>query len=334
MKSKKRIVAIILVILCCFALTACNKDGEQGEKKDLIFITEYSSITDDSFLSLSYSAFSARASLANVSSKTTAVGQDVSTVINSAIAEAPDLVWGADFSFGDAFMQLAPSNPDILFAVTDYVIAETVPSNMLAIEFKTEEAAFLAGYAVAKTEGIDTIGFIGGDDVSIIQKMGTGFFNGARYAASEDGFAKTLTILDPKYVGSFDDKETAKTLALAMYNDGADVIFHAAGSGGFGVMDAAVEKDKQVVGIDYDQSEYAPDNVLTCVLKKIEKAIGGILDDLIDGKAVGGKNYVFNTANEGVGISSGNLSLEVYASLAPLIVKIANGTLDVTESVG
>lgn len=328
MKIAKRIMLIMLALPLCFVFTACKKTI----KKDFVFITEYSNIDDNSFLSLSYSAFSGVAKKANVSSKTTASGSDVSAVISAAIADSPDLIWGADYSFGDTFVPLAASNPDILFAVTDYVIAGTVPSNMLAIEFNTEEAAFLAGYAAAKTDGIDTIGFIGGENVSVIQNMATGFFNGARYAASEEDFTKTLTYLDSKYVGSFDDASAAETLALEIYNDGADVIFHAAGSGGFGVIDAAVELDKWVIGVDYDQKDYAPDNILTCVLKKADRAIGGILNDIIDGKTVGGKNYKFNIANEGVGISAGNLDLLVYASIAPLIVQIANGTINVMQT--
>lgn len=328
MKMKRFVALVVSLLAVCFVFVGCGKEPET--KKDFMFVTEYPEIEDDSFLSLSYSAFSDRKDKANVSYKTTAATSTATATINAAIAASPDILWGADYSFGDTFKGLCADNPDILFAVTDYVITGTaIPSNLLAIEFKAEEAAFLAGYAAAKTDDIDTIGFIGGEQVTVIENMAKGFYNGARYAASEEGFTKTMTYLDAEYVGSFNKATTAETMATTMYNAGADVIFQAAGSGGFGVFDAAVELDKWAIGVDYDQKEYAPDNILTCVLKKVDRAIGTILDDYLDGESVGGKNYTFNIANEGVGISAGNLKNTVFLSVAPLMVQIANGTINV-----
>lgn len=335
---KKRLVSFLMLALCVF-FPACGKK-DTGTKKDFIYVAASASVTDDSFLSLSYSAFSSRSGRANVSAMTTAAGSDTAATAAAAVAQNPSLVWGAEYSLGATLTTLAAQNPDIIFGVTDYVPANTenMPANLVTIEFKSEEAAFLAGYAAARTDGISTLGFIGGKDTDVINNMMNGFFNGAKYAAANTtDFSKTLTCLPADYVGSFDDEATAKTKAAAMYAAGADVIFHAAGSGGFGVIDAAADvadDGKYVVGVDYDQSDYNPDaKMLTSVLKKVDTAIGGILDDVINGKSVGGKHHVFNIKNEGVGITAGLIALDVFLEVGVLMAKIGSGAINVLDEI-
>ena len=128
---------------------------------------------------------------------------------------------------------------------------------------------------------------------------------------------------------SYADAAKAKAVANKMYSSGCDVIFHAAGGAGYGVIEAAKEWDKYVIGVDKDQSYLAPDNVLTSALKKVNVAISLVSKMAMDGDEIGGKTLSYGLKEECVGIPSENPNLDaaIYEDAMKIMEQIKNGEI-------
>lgn len=140
------------------------------------------------------------------------------------------------------------------------------------------------------------------------------------------GFAMAGAV---QYADSFGDSAKGKAIATAMYSNGSDVIFHAAAGVGIGVIEAAVEADKWVIGVDSDQSYLAPKNVLTSSLKRVDVAVQNLSERFAKGENIGGQTFTFGLADGGVGIPENNPNMddEVYKKTMEVQEKIAAGQI-------
>jgi basic membrane protein A len=206
------------------------------------------------------------------------------------------LIWGIGFKMADAILTAAKQNPKQKYAIVDYTYESKTPPNVLGVMFKAEEGAFLAGYISAKMSKTNTIGFIGGMSVPIIHAFQYGFKAGAKQAN------KNIVILE-QYSESFTDAAKGKAIANQMISKNADVIFHAAGAVGDGVIEAAKEKNKMAVGVDRDQNYLAPKNVITSSMKRVDNAIFQVVADLKKGIFKGGTTQNFGLKDGAVDIA-------------------------------
>ncbi|AYE36970.1 BMP family ABC transporter substrate-binding protein (plasmid) [Borrelia turcica IST7] len=181
-----------------------------------------------------------------------------------------DLMWLVGQPFADVAETVASENTAIKYAVIDAVYDSSIllPSNLTSMTFRTEESAFLVGYIAARKSRIDRIGFIGGMDVPVINTFRFGYEAGALYAKSD-------IYVEVDYVGDFNDKGLGKIAAEKMYSNGADVIFTAAGLTGLGVIDVAEKlgDGHYVIGVDQDQSQLAPNSIITSAVKDVRRAV-------------------------------------------------------------
>lgn len=247
------------------------------------------------------------------------------TNLDKQVDAGDQLIWGNGFTVGDATLNASDMNPDILFAVVDLAF-EDAPDNVMGVTFKAQESSFLAGYAAAKTTQTNKLGFVGGQKSDTIDQFEWGFKAGAAYAAKEIG--KEITV-DAQYADSFADSAKGKAIANKMYSDGCDIIFHAAGGTGLGVIDAAKEADKFVIGVDRDQAYLAPDNVLTSAMKNVNIAVKDISLKVAKGELSGGQNFEYGLAEGGVGIPENNPNMDqaVYESTIQLEDSIRDGSI-------
>jgi basic membrane protein A len=152
----------------------------------------------------------------------------------------------------------------------------------------------------------------------------------------EYGFMAGVKLANPKaevfrqYAESFTDAAKGKAIANNMYQKGADIVFHASGSVGDGVIEAAKEKGKWAIGVDKDQNFLAPDNVLTSAMKRVDNAIFDMVKKLNDGDFKGGETIVYNLSNDGVSIaptSSKHVPKNILDEVDGLIAKIKAGKM-------
>lgn len=207
-----------------------------------------------------------------------------------------DLIWGIGFKMADAILIAAKQNPKQKYAIIDYSYGNKTPPNVVGVMFKAEEGAFLAGYISAKMSKTGTLGFIGGMSVPIIHSFQYGFMAGAKYAN------KKINILE-QHAESFTDAAKGKAIANQMMGKGADVLFHAAGAVGDGVIEAVKEKDKMAVGVDRDQNYLAPKNVITSSMKRIDNAIFNVVSELNKGSFKGGTTIEYGLKDGAVDIA-------------------------------
>ena len=229
----------------------------------------------------------------------TGEGSDREAQMRQLAAGGSQLVFGVGFLFSDDILGLAREFPAVKFACVDYTVKEgqALPPNLQAIEFKENEGSFLVGALAALLSKTGTIGFVGGMEIPLIKKFEAGYRAGAKAANP-----KVEVVV--KYAGTtgaaFKDPTKGKELGLAEYNQGADVIFHASGSTGLGVFEAAREKGKLAIGVDSDQQAEAPGFVLTSMVKHVETAVYQSIADLKAGSWQGGI-HEFGLKEDGVG---------------------------------
>ena len=191
--------------------------------------------------------------------------------------------------------------------------------NVVSVFFNEHEAGFLAGVAAAMSTKTGKLGFIGGMDIPPVQKFGWGFKAGVEYAKANYG--ATAEVADYIYQGTFNDTAAGQQLANGMYDKGIDIIFHAAGGVGVGVITAAKERATKgeevfVVGVDVDQYAdgiYDEANkksvILTSAMKRIDVAAYNYIDSKINSSFPGGEIITLTLADDGVGLPEENPNL-------------------------
>lgn len=239
-----------------------------------------------------------------------------------------DLIWGIGFMLADALEEAALANPDVNYAIVDFAYDET-PDNVAAVVFKAEEPSFLVGYIAGLMTETNTVGFVGGIKSDVIEGFEYGFKAGVQYAAKELG--KDIKILD-QYADSFSDVATGKAIAAQMYQQGADILFHASGDTGNGVIEAAKEQDKWVIGVDKDQNFLAPDHVLTSAMKRVDVGVYHVVEQFVNGNFPGGETIVYGLKEGAVGLaptSDKNVPADILEKTAEVEQKIIDGEIEI-----
>lgn len=244
-----------------------------------------------------------------------------------------DLVIGVGFLFTDAIRAVAKDHADVLFVLVDGRI-DDLP-NVASLVFREQEGSFLVGALAAMASKTGTVGFVGGMDVPLIHKFEAGYRAGV-------GRLRPGTKVLVGYAGvrpeAFTDPVRGKEIALSQISQGADVIFHASGVTGLGVIEAARERGVFVIGVDANQNGVAPGTVLTSMIKRVDVAIERTIDDARAGRFHSGI-VEFGLAEDGVGFSIDEhnralLTEEMLATAAALRDSIVAGQIPIPAETG
>lgn len=224
--------------------------------------------------------------------------------------------------------QVAQEYPDKKYIIfdtdVDYSIGDL--SNVYSMSYRQNEAAFLAGVLAASATTSDmeyandeaVIGFVGAKDTAaVINDSAVGYIEGAQFVNPD---IKVLV----SYVGSYVDSATAKELALTQYSSGADTVFVAAGPASVGVIEAAAESQKYVIGVDSDQAlAYEGKDEAKYIISSAIKNVGDSLADAvkksIDGTLPYGTYEILGLADGVVGLADN----DIYESEVPEDIRAA-----------
>jgi basic membrane protein A len=231
-------------------------------------------------------------------------GSDRESGLRLLAAEGMDLVIGVGFIFTDDLTQLAKEYPTTKFAGVDYSVATDKdgkvippPKNLAALKFREEQGSYLVGALAALVDKSKKVGFVGGMDSPLIKKFEAGYDAGVHQVCPDCTVLAQYAGVTPE---AFRNPGKGKEIALAQYQQGANVIFHASGSTGLGVFEAARQTNKLAIGVDADQYGEAPGYVLTSMVKGVDNAVFDAIRKVKDGTFTGGI-YQYGLAEQGVG---------------------------------
>ena len=232
-------------------------------------------------------------------------GPDREAYLRRLAEQGTPLVFGIGFMFTESINAVAKDFPAQKFACIDYDVRPDakIPANVSAIRFKEEEGAFLVGAVAGLVTKTKKVGFVGGMDIPLIHKFLAGYQAGVKAVNPDCEVISNFAGVTPD---AFKDPVKGKQLANSQYGAGADIIFHASGSTGNGVFEAAKELNKQagsvqhfVIGVDSDQWEEGG-HVLTSMIKSVDVAVFDVIRDNKDGKFAAGI-HTFGLKENGVG---------------------------------
>ena len=209
------------------------------------------------------------------------------------------LILGIGFIFTDDITNIAIEFPKKKFACVDYTYdsAKVLPANLVSLNFKEEEGSFLVGALAALITKTNVIGFIGGMQSPLIKKFEVGYLAGAKYINSN---CEVLIGYAGVSGDAFKNPGKGKELALGQYARGADIIYHASGVTGLGVIEAAREKHKLVIGVDSDQYHEAPGYILTSMTKVVDNSVYETIKAVKEEKFHGGRSVMFDLKSKGI----------------------------------
>lgn len=206
-----------------------------------------------------------------------------------------DLVFAVGYPFIDAVNQVVPEFKDVKFVLIDADAPKA--NNAISLKFKEEDGSFLCGALAAGMSKTGRIGFVGGMHGPLITKFEDGYRAGAKIVNPN------ITVMS-QYTESWVDTAKGKEMALLQYANGADIIFHAAGRAGIGVISAAKDQPagRYAIGVDSDQDSLAPGKVLTSMVKRVDLAVYDTIKDAKSGRVAPGVR-VYGLKEGGVGLS-------------------------------
>jgi basic membrane protein A len=256
--------------------------------------------------------------------------------------QGQELIIANGFAFAQNVWRVGTEFPDTMFAITDScpqddTFADTEMANVRCMLFSEEQGSFLVGAAAALKSTTGTVGFIGGVQVPLILKFQAGFEAGALAANPDIEILPAVYLTQvPDFTG-FNDPVKGKEAALALYGQGADVIFHAAGGSGLGLFQAAAELSTDdsflwAIGVDSDQYNSVGDpalqeHILTSMLKRVDTAVAKAISDFLEGSFTPGPVRL-GLAEEGVGYSTtGGFVDDIAADLDAYAAQIIDGTI-------
>lgn len=353
MKTKfSKLLTSIIIATSALILTSCSTRSasisHHHANPSVALVTDASDANANPYNAAAISGLKSYAEAHNLSSGekgyevfTPNYSSEIYSLVDQAAQKNFHLVIGMGSSLQNAIRDNAKLYPKTNFAIIDGNIKNQ--KNITNINFKSQQAAYLAGIVAAKTTKTNVIGFVGGTE-QVSAKFKNGFIQGIQAQAKKDH--KKIKVLSQN-ANTFSNATTGQNIAQEMYRNKADIIFAAAGETGNGVFTAArkineatpVNQKVWVIGVDTDQSSqgdyYAKGGqksnfTLTSVTNNIALAIKDISTKSYEDKFPGNKTTTYTLENNGVDIvQSSNISYGTWIAAQKARQKILTGEIKV-----
>ena len=234
----------------------------------------------------------------------------------------------AGFAWSEALERVAAEFPETNFAIIDMVVEKP---NVRSVVFKEQEGSYLVGVLAAMASQTKKVGFVGGMDVPLIRRFGCGYVGGAKAAGATEVF-QNMTGDTP---AAWNDPTKGGEITRAQIDQGADVVYAAAGGTGVGVLQAAADAGKLGIGVDSNQNGLQPGKVLTSMVKRVDNAVYNAFMDAKNGKFTYGFSSL-GLKEDGVGyaLDDNNKSLiteEMKTAVEKAKADIIAGTVTVHD---
>ena len=329
MKFKKLAALSTAVIMSASMLVGCgNSETKENADKTLKIgmVADIGGINDESFNQSAWEGLQQAEKDFGIEVKVIESKQASEYLQNmeSLLDEDVDMVIGVGYTMKEDIQKQAENYPDKQFVLIDETY-DTIPENVTPILFRENEAAYLTGLVAGKMTKANNVGFIGGIQTPVVSKFEYGYKAGVKEANEK-------ATVNVQYAGTFSDAAKGKSIANQMYGNGSDIILAAAGGTGLGSIESAKEQNKYAIGVDRDQSDLAPNNVLTSALKKVNVGVYDTVKEFVEGKLISGQEKVYGLKEDGVGIPESTKNLvpqDIIDYVNSMIEKVKSGDIKV-----
>ena len=319
MKKTLALILCLVMAFSCMALTACggndaptaNAPADSDALKVAVVVA--GKFGDRSFYDSSKAGLDKLVADFGVEPITIECNNENHDIQMKNAAENADVVVCVGWEFYNV-ETIAPDYPEVKWIWIDNATSAPV-ENVLNITYAQNEGSFLAGYIAAAVSESGTVGAVGGEDADTINDFIVGFEQGAKYYGTENG--KDITCVK-NYSNTYDDPAVGKDCAIALNDQGADVIFQIDSACGDGVFEAAKERG-------------------FCSMKKeVGNSIYDAVSALIGGdSSKWGTTWIADMSTGYVGIGYGDDSMtqqvpdDVKAAVEELAAKVVSGEIAV-----
>ena len=344
-----RKLLLLLSIFLSFTLIAasCGDDAEEEATIHVGLVFDIGGEGDQSFNDSAAKGLRLAEETFNVTTSNVSPNPDGSNraELLQLQADSSDIVLAIGFLFADDAAAVGGANGDTNFAVIDDSMLDfnqdpPAPrgENIAGLVFSEEQGSFLVGAAAALSSETGTVGFIGGVCCfGLIEKFEAGFRAGALHVDPDIEIISNYITEFPDFDG-FSAPDRGRETALAIFEEGADVIYHAAGGTGAGLFTAAKEHSEatgsKVWGIGVDSDQYytvdadVQEYVLSSMLKRVDVAVFEIVKAHLEGTFTPGETR-YDLSVDGVGYSTSGdfLSADIIAQLEEFKAQIIDGSI-------
>ena len=341
------LVAMLMVAVvagCSSSTPASSGSSSTAPAKKTIktaMVTDIGGLGDKSFNDLSYAGLQkAKTDLgADIKVLESKAPTDYESNITNLANAGYSPIFAVGFLMTDTVSKMSTAYPDVTFGGIDQSFTPPI-KNVVGINFKEQEGAYLAGYLAAKLTTMPSVdprindkpilGFVGGMDIPPVQRYQAGFIAGAKAA-------NPAVVVKSVYAGSFTDQQKGIEDGKALIDQGADIVFAAAGQTGLGTAKACQDNKAIFIGVDADQFLTIPgigDTILTSAVKKVDVAVFDTVKKAADGQLQGGADVLYGLKEDGVGLApyhdwDTKIPADVKAAVEKAKTDIVAGTVTV-----
>ena len=350
--KKNKILTLSLVLLAGLSagsLTSCDEGGTY----EYALVTDVGDINDASFNQTSWEALEEFCQENDKAYAYYRPSEDSTAArllsIDQAVQRGAKVIVCPGYLFEEAVYSAQTTYPEVKFVLIDGTphpadsTESTIADNTVSIIFQEEIPGFLAGYA-AVMDGNTKLGFCGGMAVPAVQRYGSGFVQGADYAAQQ---LKTNIEVNYYYAGAFAATDAATAMMRTWYTNGTETVFASGGKVYLSVEEAcdAAGEGKTWIGVDVDQSS-VDTKVLTSAMKGLRESVISSLEEYADDKwdVIGGKSYTLGLNSKfgdlenrdyvGIPTAESSWRFETFTldQYNAILTSIKNGTVIITNS--
>lgn len=331
-KKISLLVVVCMVLISAFAPVA----AQEPLIEDVCLVTDVGDIDDGTFNQFAYEGLLAAEEDFDLDTTyiVTEDPVDYANNIQTCLDSGYDAIVSVGFLMTDATLLAAQENPEVYFIGIDQGY-ENPPENLVGVQFREDQAGFLAGVMAALMTETNTIAGVYGIPVPAVVKFQNGYEQGARYI-NPDIDVRGVSIQ------SFTDPAAGAEAAGQLIAEGADVIFGAGGQTGSGAIAAAAEQGAYVIGVDQDEyfttfangSVEGSENLITSAMKRVDQSVYLSLQALIEGDLEAFSSdgvRVLTAENEGVGFApahDADVPEEVTAQVEEVLAGLQDGSIE------
>ena len=333
MKLKKLTTLLMAGMISTSLLTGCGSNtsdtNDESDKIKVAMITDVAGVNDHSFNQSAWEGLQKAKEDLGIEVKYLESNQDsdYATNVETLVDDEVDLIIGVGSKLSQTIQQAAKDYPEQKFIIVDETY-ENIPENVESILFHAEQSAYLVGLIAGKMTETNNVGFIGGIDMSVINTFKYGYMAGIKTSNPN-------CEIQTQYANSFSDQAKGKAIANQMMLNKADTIFIAGGDVGTGAIEAIKEANKYAIGVDRDQNDLAPENVITSAIKRVDIGLYEAVKRFKEGNFKGGSESVYGLEDEAVGIADTTSNLvpqEILDYVNEQIEKLKSGEISVPKT--